>query len=231
MEYGLKLNNLLKEAKQGIQYKDMGKACKLFTKLGMFPVYLITLIYIGCFYMLNFIYKGIQAPIKFLHEIVTKERTEVKHATQAVIYFLAFPTIFLCYCIISILTLTFYFNWFVVMSLVYISSLGGVRWQPYLTDATFDKELEYETKPGKKGKKFYATQLFILDIFIAIACIALLFTPSSFENMITTYKALYVNAALLAFTWFIVNPLLFRKKVKEPASPVDEKTEAPVVEK
>ena len=106
----------------------------------------------------------------------------------------------------------FYVLWFIIMAFVYISTLGGVRWQPYLHDANFDEKYEYDLKPGKVGRNIFAGLVFAGMLFIVLASLL----GISGAGDIKIFADLgYISLYIVPVLWFIVNPLLFRKKVRQ----------------
>ena len=49
----------------------------------------------------------------------------------------------------------FYFQWFGLMLNVYLVTLGGVKWQPFLLEAKYDEEVEWDLKPSDNHVKVY----------------------------------------------------------------------------
>jgi hypothetical protein len=41
---------------------------------------------------------------------------------------------------LSFNAIAFYFQWFGIQIVAYILTLGGIKWQPFITEATFDEE-------------------------------------------------------------------------------------------
>ena len=145
MDYSLLVKGLFKEAKQLVQFKKLTTCKKVFAIIALVPLIVSTFCSYITYYVTLFLYKGIVSPLDFLHKIVRSEGQEVKHATQAVIYWISWPVIFSLYLLNSFFTILFYFNWFVLMLNTYLVTLCGVRWQPFVTDATYE-DVELESK-------------------------------------------------------------------------------------
>ena len=169
MDYGYLVENLLNEAKRGIQYQSMNKICKILLIIGFIPLIISTVLSVCGYYVLLFFYKGFSAPLEYLHQLVKKEGQEVKHATQFAIYWIAFPFIFVLYVFQAMAAVMFYFAWFGLMVNVYLVTLGGVKWQPFLMDVKFDDEVsEYDLEPGDKGVTIFTGVLMLVDLLVAI---------------------------------------------------------------
>ncbi len=75
-----------------------------------------------------------------LQRWLDSKKDGVEHATQVVIYFVCLPTIFSQQILLAFASFAFYFQWFGLVLGAYIMTLGAVRWQPVITEATFDAE-------------------------------------------------------------------------------------------
>lgn len=91
-----------------------------------------------------FFFKAFSAPVEFLQKWLKSQQEGLAHATQAVLYFVCIPVIFSQQIILAFNSFTFFFQWFGLMLHAYIMTLGAVRWQPVISDATFDKEAEID---------------------------------------------------------------------------------------
>ncbi len=86
-----------------------------------------------------FFFKGFAAPVDYLQRWLDSQKDGVAHATQAIIYFVCLPTIFSQQILLAFASFAFYFQWFVLMFSAYIMTLGAVRWQPVIGEATFEE--------------------------------------------------------------------------------------------
>lgn len=208
MNYGLLVKGLLNEARSGIQFNRMNKAARAFAVIGLIPLIVSTFFAVCGFYVLVFIYKGLSSPIDFLHKLVKKEGQEVKHGTQVVIYWCCFPLIFIAYVFYSFFSVFFYFAWFGLMLNVYLVTLGGVKWQPFLTDASYDEVRSWAIRPSNTAANAWAIIVFVLDCLAAILFLAGLATDIGMG-------AFGVFMAFIMIMILIVNPLTFKKSEVE----------------
>ena len=94
----------------------------------------------------------------------------------------------------------------------------GLKMKNLLNEAKFDKEYEYDLKPGKKGKKIFAA---ILGIVVIVVLFTLIIPAiMNVGNPHTWREVFYVACALWMFIICIINPLVFMKKEKQ--APVSE---------
>ena len=127
IDFLAKLTTLLQEAFTFKKYKAMIPVFAVFTGLLMLPVVIASFFAVAIFAALAFVFSVISAPVKYLHEVVHIEGQGVKHATQVVIYFLSWPTIFGLYGLMSFLLVLLIPIYALLSFLTYVWSLGGFR--------------------------------------------------------------------------------------------------------
>ena len=221
MNYHIQIKGLIAEAKKGLQYQRVSGAAKFFLILGMIPLIVSAFLQVCTFYVTLFFYKGFIAPLEYLHKVVKNEGQETKHATQFAIYWISWPFIFFLHVFQSLMAMTFYFQWFVLMLNVYLVTLGGVRWQPFLLDADYSSEEVYvPVKQSDSGVKSFVVVLAIFDALVAVGI--LLSGASEFGMVLGGLGYLGITVML-----YIVNPASFRIAKYVPAPVVEE---APAVE-
>ena len=86
-------------------YKKLFPAASAISALVLWPFLLTSLLLSGFYYLYAFILKICSVPVDFLSKVMHEEGKEVKHATQAIVYFVAFPVIFFMYILISFFTI------------------------------------------------------------------------------------------------------------------------------
>ena len=150
MDYGYLIKALKDEARQNIQFSRMNKGPRILARLITLPWLVAVMVAVLQYYVALFFYKACLTPVQHLHNIMRKEGEVVKHGTQVVVYLIAFPVIFELYILLSLTTVYFYFQWFVIMVYMYFATLGGVKWQPFITEATFE-ERAWVLKPSDKA--------------------------------------------------------------------------------
>ena len=111
----------------------------------------------------------------------------------------------------------FYFAWFGLMVNVYLVTLGGVKWQPFLMDVKYEEETRWVLTPGQTGTTVFTVFLVFFDVLIALGILL----AESFPGL-SAIGALGVMVMLL-----LVNPLTFKKRalVAAPAVEVEEVAE------
>ncbi len=207
MDYKIKIQELCAEAKKAIQFKRMSTGARVITIIAMIPVSLISVCLIAYYYALLFLYNAFLSPTDYLESWLDSKKENIQHLTQAVLYFVCMPFIFFCRVIMSFFGIIFYVLWFMIMCSVYLSTLGGIRWQPSLNLAVYDSSAEYELYPGEIGSILYTIFSFaFLALYIIVAFLHTVTYQWQLYQMANTFRSIYVILVV------IVNPILFRKK-------------------
>jgi len=126
---------LLKEAFSFKKYCAMNTFWAVIIALLMLP-FIISSLFLGAYLIfLTFMFKAFKMPIDFLHDLVNKEGKEVKHATQAVLYLISWPWVFLLYAMLSLSLVSIILCYAVLSLLTYLWSLGGFRFHAFIGEA------------------------------------------------------------------------------------------------
>ena len=204
MNFGVPIAGLIKEAKRGIRFKELSSGKKGLLIFGLVPLIISAFCSIASYYVLLFFYKGLASPLEYLHNVIKKEAKEVKHAAQFALYWLTFPFVFGLYVLQSFVAILFYFQWFTVMINVYLVTLGGVKFQPFIMETDYETEVNWKLSPSKLGTIIYTYVLFGLYLlsYVGVAVVVI-------ENEVSL---LSVSVLLITVMLTLVNPLLFKKK-------------------
>ena len=224
MNYSKLLHGLLAEMKTGVQYKRIPQPFKAFVIIGMLPMIFAFIGQSIAYRLQVFFFKALSAPAEYLHKWLRSQKDEVGNLAQAVMYLVGLPYIFFLQTLLAMASLGFFFSWFGLQVTGYLLSLGGIRFQAYISDATFDdvEEGEYVCTPND--------QTAIIFSCIVLGSIALNFLLGIVIDMSDSYevwKAVSGLRSLLNLIYWvsvlIVNPILFRvrkvEKVEEIAAP------------
>ena len=222
MDYTKLVNNLTAEMKKGVQYARMPKLLKIFMIVALFPLIITFVVSKFLYWVTLFFYKMISSPAEYLHEWLKKQKDDVKHATQAVMYWVCLPVVFGFQLLLSFSSLVFFFQWFFLMVQGYLLTLGGIKWQPFITEASFEEDTaEYECKPNTEIAAIYAyITAGVLALYILLTLIVKVITGSA-DMTYEMYKfcdALLDIASPLSRIYLIliaiVNPILFKRVPK-----------------
>ena len=211
--YQTAINGLISEARKGVRFQEMNKTTKVLLIIGLVPLIVSTFLLVATHYILLFLYKGFAAPIDFLNKVVKDESKDIEHSSKFAIYWLVIPVISFFYVLQSFVAFVFYFHWFVLIVNMYLVTLGGVRFQPLIMDATYpeDENVRYYFAPGDTGVKVFMILLIIFDVLTAING---LFTVGIIEpyEVYELYEFTSLGLIGVFVMLFIVNPILFKKK-------------------
>ncbi len=201
MDYQKSIEGLLKEAKLGRSYLQMGKGYRNILKIAMFPLYIVEVALLFCYYVQLFFYNALLSPAAYLEEWQETKKDGVKHATQAVIYFVSTPFIFFLRIAISMLSFSFFFLWFTLMCITYLVTVGGIKWQPCINLAEFETERTTKVKCA-------AVEKFAVTLFFGFVLTAAMI----FLNAVCGIWQLTTSLSVIAGTYggimFLVNALV-----------------------
>lgn len=206
MNYQQQIKNLLAESREGIRYRRMSQGTRVLTIIAMLPIYAAACVAIAFYYVNLFFYNALLSPVSYLESWLEERQDKVQHATQAVLYFVCIPFIFFNRVLMSLMSFSFYFQWFLLQVIIYLATLGGIKWQPSINEASFKKR-SYEFKPGEVG-----TMVFTILAFGAFALYVLLLLIVNVGEVWEIYEFCNVVGWLYSAMVLIVNPILFRKK-------------------
>lgn len=213
MNYAKLVKDLTNEMKKGVQYKRLPSPYHIFAVIGMIP-WIVFFVLTKALYMITlFFYEMISAPADYLHTWLKEQKDDVQHATQAVMYFVCLPFIFFLRVLLSFSAMHFFLQWFLLMIEGYVLTLGGIRWQPFITEAKFEEEEgEYELTPGETGACVFVCALFGLFALYVIMFLISLFVDGSAGQTLSFVCLLLWLFYVVASG--IVNPCLFKKQPK-----------------
>lgn len=211
MNYNALIKNLREEIKIGHQYRTLDYPFKALAFISMLPFIAVTISIFISFYCLLFVYNALLSGVKYLETWLDDTKKDVNPATQAILYFCTIPTIFAMRVLLSTFSLLFYFLWFSVMCSAYVSSLGGVRWQPYISDATFGG-VSFTPNTNGVAAKTFSVISFVLFAICVLIFLIFLGTDSAKEAR-DVATAFVVVAGLDAAFVNISVPIIFRKRI------------------
>lgn len=223
MNYSKLIKDLTSEMKKGVQYNRIPDPYRIFVIIAMIPLMISFVLSKFSYAVTLFFYKALSAPAEHLQHWLNSQKKGVQHATEAVMYFVCLPYIFALQVMLSLNALSFYFQWFGLMIQGYLLTLGGIKWQPYICDATFeDDDDEYDYQPQAVGSLVFACIAFgacALCVFMWLL------------GMIAGVNGgffIAVSSFLMIVHWImivIVNPCMFKRTLKAKNSAEEPKAE------
>ena len=141
MNYSKLLSQLTAEMKKKVaRWDKMKKGLKIFLIIVFIPFIVSFIVNKIVFWLTMFFYQLLGAPAGHLHQWLRTEKDQVQHATQAVLYAFCLPVVFGLQILLSLASFLFYIQWFVLQVHAIIITLGGTKFQPFISEATFDEE-------------------------------------------------------------------------------------------
>ena len=212
MNYSKLFRGLLNEVKNKLQYKRLPETTNILVFIGVFPFVIMSALAFAFYAVLSFFYNALASAVIYLEKWVEDKKKDVKHATEAVLYFVTMPWIFFCNVLLSIGAVFFYFLWFFAQCVLYIATLGGIKWQPYITHAEYDEDVEWDKSPLPNYSATVGLCSFGLLAFYVLTRIIFYIT----HNSVLVEMSSYVSLVYTLFT-VIAIPIAFKKSVVKVA--------------
>jgi len=208
MNYSNLFKQFKKELFSKVQYTRLDSPFKAFAFVAAFPFWFMYAVILGFNYVNLFLFNCFASSADYLEGWVKETKKDVQHASEAVIFFVTTPFIFFLRCLLSIFSIFFYMMWFFAMCFGYIASLAAVRWQPFISYAEYDEELEIKAVTKKMVGNVIAVigfSVFCLGALIyLVGILAEDFDTQSVGGVILGIHALYMAIAV---------PITFKKKI------------------
>lgn len=176
-DYIQETSKLFKEAFAFKKYKSMNGVFAVFCGIFVLPFVLISLFLATTLYVLGFVFNAITIPVKELYELLHKEGTEIKHATQFIIYWITWPIIVVFHLINAVISISLAINYAFCAIFTYIWSLGGFKFHIYCGQEDISKQA--------KGKYSIALPLVFIGInllFVALIIVLMAVEGFYFEE-------------------------------------------------
>ena len=137
MNYSALLKGLLREAFAFRQYRRLPAPLLVLAIIAMLPFIILSACLLVVYAVYGFFFNLLASSVNYLESWLHRERKEVRHATEAVLYFVAAPTIFFLHVLLSLFGCLYYVVWFFLQCFVYVATLGGTRFQSNINTATY----------------------------------------------------------------------------------------------
>lgn len=225
MDYSLFIKKLYCEIKERNGYKQIpDKGFRAFAFIGVLPFIVFSFFAIIAYNVLVFLYNLISSSVDYLEAWVKKTKEDVKTPTEAIIYLCTMPYIFFNRVIMSLLSIVFFILWFAIQALSYVATLGGIRWQPYISEVKFENiKYSYDSRLETVRSVFAIVSAILFALWGIVYLAAL--SNSDSDGLITfvnTLEVIYIVATVVTVM------IIFRKVEKELPEEVDEVCEAEV---
>ncbi len=217
MEYIALLRGLLSECFSLIQYKRLPVPVRIFAIIGVFPFLLLSVFYVSAFAVWSFLYSAVFCAVEFLEKWVEQKREGLGTAAEAVLYLVTMPAVLLLRLVLALTVILLFFVWFCLEAVIFLASLGGTRWQPFLNRAAFaeNNSLHATTDPTLGSVIAVLASALIL-------LYALMMLASAFDTLFLTVCG--VLDYVYTFFAAIAIPLTFKKRPANTEQPVSADT-------
>ena len=171
MELFNKFKDLVKESLLCKSFKGLSAAKTVLCSIALAPFIVLYVGMLLVYWLFAVLYRFACNQLDYIHTFVTKERAEVRHATEAVIYAIAFPFIFFVKVLAGLLAGVLMFIHFFTSMVGYIATFGGIKFSPFL----FDNVDRFKSREAVKHNKSAVTVFIILGLILLV--LAVLFAP------------------------------------------------------
>lgn len=206
MDYSIPMRSLLTEVFACKQYKRLTPVAKVFGFIGVFPFIAAFAILYVVYNICVFLFNVLSTSVDYLENWQKKKTDGSGWFAEGIIHLVSLPFIFFCQIILSFISISFFFIWFFMQCMLYIATLGGIRWQPYIT----------RINPEDAGQSYVATTNHTAGaiVTIVIGAIFLLYLILYFIGL-DDYDVMYV-AGIVNYIYIlgtsITVPIVFKKK-------------------
>ena len=170
MNYSLLLGKIKKEIFEAFQYTDLVTPIKILAFIAMFPFWVLTVSMLIVNYIYLFSYKCVASASDYLECWLQDNRKGMHPATEAVLYFVAMPFIFMLRCVLSFFSITFFILWFTLNCCAYIATLGSIEWRPFISEVDVNSSVSYKPSSSRTGRYV------IVIIAFSLICLILFFS-------------------------------------------------------
>lgn len=158
------ITNTIKEFFEFKQFKRIPVGLAVVAGILLSPFLLAVIFMIPAFYILQFCYKIVAAPADFLLQNIREESDNT--VVKAVVYFVGYPVVFLMKIALSVFSVEFFVMYFFFMLFAWIYGCGGIKFQPFIFEATTDCSAHLEGKASKKTIAIILTVCIIIGVFV-----------------------------------------------------------------
>lgn len=158
------ITNTIKEFFEFKQFKRIPVGLAIVAGILLSPFLLAVIFMIPAFYILQFCYKIVAAPADFLLQSIREESDNT--VVKAVVYFVGYPFVFLMKIALSVFSVEFFVMYFFFMLFAWIYGCGGIKFQPFIFEATTDCSAHLEGKASKKTIAIILTVCIIIGVFV-----------------------------------------------------------------
>ena len=171
MDFFNKFKDLVKESLLCKSFKGLSTAKIVLCAIALAPFIAAYVAMLLVYWLFAVIYRFACNQLDYIHSFIVKERAEVRHATEAVVYAVAFPFIFLMKVLTGLLAAALMFIHFFTSMIGYIATFGGIKFSPFV----FDDVDRFKCRAAVKHNKSAVTVFVIIGL--VLLGVSVLFAP------------------------------------------------------
>jgi len=180
------INDLFKQAFLFRKHKRMPVALMVLLIIAGAPFIGVSALLYGVYQVLIFIFNLLKSPADYLLKFIKNVGDDVKHATQAIVYLIGFPLVFILNALMVLIVPVLFVLYFLVNVFTYLWTLGDTKINVYIC-----KEVKREFDVVKEPK--YQVNLLVLQTVLIYVCIAVFVTFVVLANVLTNVNAINIS--------------------------------------
>jgi hypothetical protein len=169
MNYSLLLKQKRAELFSAFQYKELNGPLRVLAVIATLGFWIGAAGTLVVSYIFLFGYQCVASSSNYLECWVKDNRRGINPITEAVLYLVTMPFIFLLRCILSLFSIVFFFFWFMLNCYGYIASLGSIEWQPFISDVDLESRTYFKSAGSQTGRSV------VVIIGFSMLCLAFFF--------------------------------------------------------
>lgn len=190
-----KFKDLVKESLLCKSYKGMSAAKIVLCVIALAPFIVLYVTMLLAYWFLAVVYRFACNQLEYIHAFIIKERAEVRHATEAVVYCIAFPWVFLMKLLSGSLAFVLMLVHFFTSLVGYVATFGGIKFSPFILDKVDRFSSRDAVKHNNKALVvFIIISLVLLALAICLATIIGNAYDDWVEQLIETVENIDVSA-------------------------------------
>ena len=207
MNYSTHLKNLLSETFERKQYKNLPVVFRIFGFIAVFPFIFCSTLLVIYYSILDFVHKLCSSAVNYLEDWLKKTKENTSSLAEAVIYFVTLPFIYFSHIILSILSIAFFVVWFFLECFLYIATLCGIKWRPYINQLDYANDKPYTPKSNVVAAGISLVTLAVLYLVYLILYI-IFYVDYNYDVL----SAANIIINIYYFAASIALPIIFKKR-------------------
>lgn len=168
MDLFKKFKDLVDESLLCRSYKEMSVAQRVLCLIAVAPFIALYTLMLLAYAAIAVLYRFACYMLEYMHAFIRNERAEVRHATEFLIYIVAFPLILAMKIVNAVLAAVLMIVHFFVSMIGYVATFGGIKFRPFIFD---DVDRTEKTDFAKHCKSALIVFIVIGFVLLTLACL------------------------------------------------------------